>query len=251
MMDEAETDVRWLSELSGQTFCADPELPVSDAYIGFYWTFPVYWAGFRSLPTDVEAAAAKSRTIRYQRERIRRHVADQAGRLTDEMVFLDVRTDRGTPLVIDTLERARSLCEKRSASLLYVEFAQGTHWRRHPALQSFLDEHRFAIGLSPDPIRVNGQLFDPIRHFRNWRRRDRSEATKRRRNIAEALAKLTQRFPSGDGRYALIAESLNEQEIPTKTGRPWTAENVRIVLRRQAISRAAGQTEGETPAAGS
>jgi hypothetical protein len=37
-----------------------------EAFVGFYWTLPENWSGFRSLPTDVEAAAVKSRSIRYQ-----------------------------------------------------------------------------------------------------------------------------------------------------------------------------------------
>lgn len=232
-MPAAESGITGLPELSGVTTHRAPKRPMSDAYVGFYWTLPVFWSGFRSLPTDVEAASAKSRTIRYQRERVRRHVADQAGRLTDEMVFIDVRTDRGTPVVLETLERARTLCATRGASLLYVEFAQAHHWRRHPALQNFLHEHAFAVGLSPDPIGIDGRLFDPIQHFQNWRRRDTSEAAKRRRDIARALATLTQQFPPGPGRYMLIAQSLNERAIPTKSGLPWTAENVRIALRRQ------------------
>ena len=40
--------------------------------VGFYWTLPVPWAGFTDLPTDVDEAAAQSRTIRYQRDLIRR-----------------------------------------------------------------------------------------------------------------------------------------------------------------------------------
>lgn len=247
-MPAAESGITGLSELSGVTTHRGPKRPMSDAYVGFYWTLPVFWSGFRSLPTDVEAASAKSRTIRYQRERVRRHVADQAGRLTDEMVFIDVRTDRGTPVVLETLERARTLCTTRGASLLYVEFAQAHHWRRHPALQNFLHEHAFAVGLSPDPIGIDGRLFDPIQHFQNWRRRDTSETAKRRRNAMRALVALADQVPVGPGRYALIASTLNERQIPTKTGLPWSSENVRVALRRQSSLEAEGQTADETPA---
>ena len=44
---------------------------MNERYVGVYWTLPVNWAGFRALPLDVDAAAAASRTIRYQRERVR------------------------------------------------------------------------------------------------------------------------------------------------------------------------------------
>lgn len=34
--------------------------------IGFYWTLPVPWAGFRNLADGVEEAVSVSKTIRYQ-----------------------------------------------------------------------------------------------------------------------------------------------------------------------------------------
>ncbi len=43
-----------------------------DRFLGLYWTLPVPWAGFTSLPKDAKAAAAQSRTIAYPRERVRR-----------------------------------------------------------------------------------------------------------------------------------------------------------------------------------
>ena len=46
-------------------------------YLGLYWTLPVPWAGFTRLPKDAKAAAARSRTIAYQRERVRRWVAEE------------------------------------------------------------------------------------------------------------------------------------------------------------------------------
>lgn len=45
------------------------------AFVGFYWTFPVRWAGFRDLPDDVARAAEASRTVQYQRTLARQHVA--------------------------------------------------------------------------------------------------------------------------------------------------------------------------------
>ena len=68
-------------------------------FIGVYWTLPVNWVGFGNLPTDVDAAAAVSRTIRYQRERIRLYVQENCGQLVDEIAFMDVRTDRATETV--------------------------------------------------------------------------------------------------------------------------------------------------------
>jgi hypothetical protein len=60
-----------LSELSGLR--GDT---VMEAFVGFYRTLPVNWLGFRSLRSDVEAAAAKSRTIHYQRALVQNWVRD-------------------------------------------------------------------------------------------------------------------------------------------------------------------------------
>ena len=61
---------------------------MAERFVGFYWTLPVNWAGFRELPVDVAAAAAASQTICYQRERVRRYVADEHGELIDEIAFM-------------------------------------------------------------------------------------------------------------------------------------------------------------------
>lgn len=45
-------------------FVGDFRTPMN--YIGFYWTLPVNWAGFTTLPSDADAAAKVSCTIRYQ-----------------------------------------------------------------------------------------------------------------------------------------------------------------------------------------
>ena len=51
------------------------------ACVGIYWTLPVNWAGFRDLPPSVGAAAAASKSIRDQRERVQRHVRETGGHL--------------------------------------------------------------------------------------------------------------------------------------------------------------------------
>ncbi len=54
------------------------------AAVGFYWTLPVPWAGFTELPKDVDRAAEFSRTIRYQREIIRRYAREHHLQLIHE-----------------------------------------------------------------------------------------------------------------------------------------------------------------------
>jgi hypothetical protein len=71
-----------------------------DAFVGFYWTLPVNWSDFRSLPSDVKVATAKSRTIRYQRALVRNWVRDEPpAELVDEIAFMDTRPDRATEAV--------------------------------------------------------------------------------------------------------------------------------------------------------
>jgi hypothetical protein len=50
-------------------------------FVGFYWTLPVPFAAFTALPDDIDAAAEKSMTVRYQRERVRRWVKEEKGEL--------------------------------------------------------------------------------------------------------------------------------------------------------------------------
>lgn len=57
------------------------------------------WAGLTALPADIEAAAKASRTIHYQRDRVRRWVAEEKDALVDEAVFLELAPDRGTAYV--------------------------------------------------------------------------------------------------------------------------------------------------------
>ena len=82
--DEAVGIVRGRDEVAGM-----------EAFVGFYWTLPVNWSGFRNLPADVEAAAAKSRTIRYQRAMVQNWVRNNPpAELVDEIAFMDTRPDR-------------------------------------------------------------------------------------------------------------------------------------------------------------
>ena len=79
-------------------------------FVGFYWTLPMPHAGFKELPKDAEAAAKASRTIRYQRDRVRLHVEAEGGLLVGETVWLELEPDRGSRHVAGALEQAVDLC---------------------------------------------------------------------------------------------------------------------------------------------
>src|SRR5215217_3843363 len=102
-------------------------------FVGLYWTNPVPWASFTKLPTDVDAAAAKSRTVRYQPDLVRRFVAEERGALVDEIAFLDTQPDRWTaqPRVRKAVEQAIRACEQHGAQLLYIDFREARGWRPH------------------------------------------------------------------------------------------------------------------------
>ena len=207
-------------------------------FVGFYWTLPMPHVGFEELPEDTEAAAKASRTIRYQRERVRLHVEAEGGVLVGEAVWLELEPDRGSRHVAAALEQAVDLCQKAGARLLYVDFAERHGWRPHRQLKTHLDGlagaplHR---PLDPDPVVIDGRRFDPVRHFR--RRRDemteRGTPAERRQEVLGRIlafaAGLPPAVPPGD--HAALADGLNGAGIGTTTGRRWTPENLRAFLK--------------------
>ncbi len=196
-------------------------------FVGFYWTFPVKWAGFTDLSPDAGEAARQSRTIRYQRELVQRYVRERRGDLVDELVFLEVSPDRGTPHVRDGLARARRHCVEGRATLLWVDFAQSNGWRPHQHLHHCL----YDMGMrneALDPIEwpIDGEPFNPTAHFRDWRRLGASSQAQRQEEIRAMLAAALDRVPAGYGRNGKIAEYLNRSGVRTKTGVLWTADTV-------------------------
>ena len=206
-----------------------------EPYLGLYWTLPVNWAGYRDLPPGVDAAAVASKTIRYQRERVQRHVQDIGGDLVDEIVFMDTRTDRPTDAVRDVLRCNAPAFRGSRPTLLTVRFDQTSHWRRNPFLRRAADELGLnLIGLSPDPLLIDGVIFDPARHFTAWRKRDNAAMARLRLEAEEGLRAALDAAPDGDGRWQTIATVLNGREVKTIRGGAWTPESVRKAASRLA-----------------
>ena len=103
--------------------------------VGFYWTLPVPWAGFISLPNEIDEAAKVSRTIRYQRDLIRRYAKDEGYRLIYEEVFLEIEPDRGSDLILEPLRKVKKICHDQDAILLFVDFWGVQRWRAHGGLE--------------------------------------------------------------------------------------------------------------------
>lgn len=201
-----------------------------DRFVGFYWTLPVNRRGFRALPTTggVEAAARKSRTIRYQMELVRHWVADIPGEMVDEFAFMEVSPDRGTEAVLDALQKAVDLCKARDAELTYVRFSEAFNWRPHLALEhAMLTSGVKPNPLSPDPIWMDGQEFSPLKHFRHWKVRNEVAQPKIKTKVDAELEAVMRQLPEGPGRYAQAAAELEAKGIKTVRGLPLTAEGVR------------------------
>ena len=207
-------------------------------FVGFYWTLPMPALGFVDLPKDVEAAARVSQTIRYQRERVCRHVGECRGHLIDEIVYMEVRPDRGTEHVRSTVARALRACAGGKAQLLHVDFAYAAGWRQHPFLARLMQEAPVScLGLTPDPMPIDGVEFDPVEHFRQHRdaASQGGDAATRRAALAATVLRIAEEAGEGPGRYRVIAEQLNAESVRTRNGRSWTADNVKQFLRATKI----------------
>ena len=207
---------------------------MAERFVGFYWTLPVNWAGFRDLAVDVTAAAEASQTIRYQRERVRLYVADAHGELIDEIAFMDVRTDRATEIVETELKKRVSKYVTK-AILVSVAFDEHHRWRHNPYLEAAADSIGIELLLlPPDPIELDGRKFDPIAHFKKWRSRDEEEKNRLRFEATDGLRHALEQIPAKRGRWAEIAATLNAKNVRSIHGKVWTAEGVRKLATRMA-----------------
>ena len=199
---------------------------MSQNAVGFYWTLPVPWVGFTNLPKTVDDAAKLSRTIRYQRDLIRKYAADNHFKLVHEEVFLEVYPDRASNQILEPLRKVKSKCEEKNAVLLYVDFWQLNRWRDHGPLKNWLEEAGVKqCAIYPDEITIAQERFGPDVHFSNWRNKQ-SEWTlgkEKRKRIALARA---QELRVDKKTNVQIAEALNSEGLRSSTGRPWTENNI-------------------------
>jgi hypothetical protein len=202
--------------------------------VGFYWTLPVPWAGFISLPENAAEAAMVSRTIRYQRVLVGRYARENSWELVNEVVFLEVQPDRASSYVREPVRRAAELCRAHQALLLSVDFAVLHGWRGHNPLREAAED--FGIELLPiaaESVELDGETFDPHEHFSLWRDRQRRWSAEKPSRRAAMLAKARQMRSDGLT-YAGIAERLNDTGLPSPSGKPHTSESVRKVLQGDA-----------------
>jgi len=200
-------------------------------YVGLYWTLPVPWAGFTSLPKDSEGAAQASRTIAYQRERVRRWVKDEGGHLVHEEVFLELAPDRGSEHIRPTVDRLLKRCRAEAAKLVLVEFWDAYGWRRHGPLAEQIEANTdICVLLDPVSLTTDAGTFDPVEHFRVWREVEGAHAAgkaDRKLELAHAIAQRQEEKLS----LRDLAQALNADELTTPTGKAWTAESLRKFLK--------------------
>lgn len=230
-MTEPHHHMRIAARVEARDFPPDIEDGrVRKAAVGFYWTLPVPWAGFESLPRDVDAAADASLTIAYQREVTRRYAKDNDHHLIHEEVFLEINPDRGSSLIDEPLMRMQKLCEDRNATLLLVDFEAVGQWRRHKRIDGWIEHTSVdCVRIYPEETRISGDRFDPFRHFADWRQRQEewsdTKSDRRDRALSRALELRADLHP-----YPWIAATLNNEGILSPTGRTWTGDNVRKLI---------------------
>lgn len=121
------------------------------------------WAGFTVLPSDVDRAAKDSRTIRYQRDLVRRHAGENGLVRIDVAVFLELAPDRSSAEIAAAVRQPLALSGGSGALVLWVHFAVAAGWRARLPLRTGLEAlGRQSLPITPDPIRIDGMLFDPI-----------------------------------------------------------------------------------------
>ena len=199
-------------------------------FIGFYWTLPVPWAGFRTLPKSADEAAAKSQTIRYQRDRVRSWVREENGTLFAEEVFLELQPDRGTEQIVPVIDRLLARCRAEDATLVLVDFSEAFGWRRHGPLWDRLDDETSWMALDPVPVIMDGADFDPVEHFRTWREIDHAHAGSKPDRKA-AIARAIDGLGTEHATVTALAQALNTEGVRTPTGRSWTEDNLRKFLK--------------------
>ena len=152
-------------------------MSLKKSYVALAWTRPVLWTGFDRLSSDIDAAAAQSRTIRYQWDLIQRYVQEVQAVLEKEVGLLELAPDRATPESLKILKDLVTECSFQ-ATFLSVDFTAVQGWRPQPALHRDVPVER-CLTLALDPLLMDGKLFDPQVHFRAWRQKEKTHAQSR------------------------------------------------------------------------
>ena len=75
-------------------------------------------------------------------------------------------------------------------------------------------------------IFVHGEKFDPIDHFRGWRKA-KDEHKEQKADLAQAINSRIHHLRETGASWSKVAEWLNSNGYRTLNGKPWTADNAR------------------------
>lgn len=189
-------------------------------YVAIAWTRPVNWAGFSDLPRNIDHAAEKSRTIRYQRDLIRRTVEDSGGFLVHEEAIMELSPDRATPQAMEVVEKLRKVYP--DATFIAVNFPKANGWRPHKPLNDLFGKDLPHL-IDPDPYYSAEFSFDPARHFSEWEERDEAHRQSKAGHREMILGILARHEGLS---LAAKAQALNDQGLKTHTGKAWTKDNL-------------------------
>ncbi len=199
--------------------------------IGFYWTLPVPWAGFAALPTNPDAAAKVSQTIRYQREAIQRYAKQNGHELIEESAFLEINPDRVSDQMRKTFSGLRKRLLVEGALLLVVDFADVHGWRRNTHLEWLArDADVEVVIVPPDPIMLDGKYFNPAKHFSEWREKQHAWLAGKSGRIEAAISRARELRVKGQSLPA-AADQLNAEDLRSATGKPWTGDSLRKAIK--------------------
>lgn len=206
---------------------------LSKRFVAFYWTRPVFWAGFRHGFAGIADAYEKSATIRYQIARLAKYNTEQGGKIFDEFAFMEISSHTASKEFADEFNTTVvAAAHRHSAQILFVNFKETDGWRAHQFLDPILADEELCMPVPPDPVEVCGELFDPARHFAMWRARSESEGAKRRELALQELAVAYEHYRHSRGKWDLIRDHLNERKLLSFGGRAWSSANAEKVFNR-------------------
>lgn len=201
--------------------------------IGFYWTLPVKWAGFDTIGSDADRAARESRTIALQREVARRWASENGVALIEEHAAIESAPDRGSKALVEQVAALADRAMALDARILLVDFGSALGQRTHHLLRDYVGEHEELF----EPIWPDADHEEAFRsHFGKWREAQAAWTAGKEQRIAAAQARATALQAEG-AKLDAIAWQLEQEALRSPTGKPWTADMLRKVLK-------AGQPSG-------
>jgi hypothetical protein len=191
------------------------------------------------------AGCERSKTIAYRKDLCPHLCCTRNGEMVDEFVFLEHRPDGGTSAIFEKAQEALESCRKADATLLLLDFSgrrtgstrAAEHHRSHFPLTRWLSELNSyvpkIIWLPPDAIMIDGYLFDPIKHFKNWHivRSNLPRRPQIRHDFIQKIIDVVGVDILQDHNFAKASAILSDAGIKTINGEKWERDNLRNYLR--------------------